>query len=225
MRSKENKFQYSIKLDISAHHKDFLHLVVRYIYYEYEQGNNTKSSIKHYNEDIYWYYSSKIILTYKGFKPKWELCSYYSLSLLQADKKNHCSKLTQISIIQKNRWMNFNYHAGPSFVSRQTNTSDGCKRFTKYVAQHMWSCSTDVHIFLLSSFPISQYGTYEWQRERFFILIRAPDKFYGISVIPVKCPLGPQSLFSIYLLQFIIISTSHFTLKTFTVDTVLLNKG
>jgi hypothetical protein len=42
-----------INVDVSAHHIDFLCQTVRYIYYEYEQGNNGKSHTKHYNEEIY----------------------------------------------------------------------------------------------------------------------------------------------------------------------------
>jgi hypothetical protein len=52
-----------INLGISAHHTDFLCLVVGCIYCEYEQGNNGKSNITYYKEEIYSYYSGTIIHT------------------------------------------------------------------------------------------------------------------------------------------------------------------
>lgn len=53
-----------INLDISAHHTNFLCLAVGGIYCEYEQGNNGKSNITHYNEETYSYYSGSITNTW-----------------------------------------------------------------------------------------------------------------------------------------------------------------
>jgi hypothetical protein len=82
-------FGMQINLDISAHHTDFLCLVVGCIYCEYEQGNNGKSNITDYKEETYSYYSGSITYTWGLKENKIFFHTNHSTCYMQK-KKLHC---------------------------------------------------------------------------------------------------------------------------------------